>query len=497
MATPLIMAIDQGSTGTKVICLDTNGNIVAKANVPIKTISNRDGWVEHDPIQIWDSVKDCFLLIKEKVNTNLIKAIGITNQRETTVIWDKTTGKPVYNAISWQCRRSKEICNRYNDNSLKIYIKNNTGSPLDAYYSATKIVWLFENVPNLRNKAAKGELLFGTIDSWLIWKLTEGKMHVTDASNASRTLLFNVNNEQWDSYLLDKFNIPKNILPSVRSSNDYFGDACNPKDFFEKSIPILACLGDQQSSLFGQGCFYQNDTKCTFGTCLNLGINTGEEFLNESRGLTPTIAWDITKHVTYKVEGGVYVAGSLLNWIIDKVKLASNVDELSNIAEGVNTSKSLFFVPAFVGLASPHWDMTARGLIIGLSFNHSKDHIIRAAFDSIAYQTNDVLSAARENLGISINRIKVDGGMAKNDFLMQLVANLAYCTVERPLYLESTSLGVAYLAGITSKIWSGFEEITSLRKIEKVFEPKIREESRFELIENWTKALEKSKGWIV
>jgi len=487
------MAIDIGSTGTKVICVDASGSIVASANTPIDSFSPRDGWVEHDPIQLWDSVVNCLGEIRNNVSSSRVAAVGITNQRETTVIWDRKTGAPVYNAISWQCKRSAEICKRYGH--LEAEIERKTGSLLDAYYSATKIVWLFENVPDVRKRALKGELLFGTVDSWIIWKLTNGTSHKTDSSNASRTLLFNIITNDWDDALLKEFSVPREILPEVVDSDSLFGEAVEPNEFFDRPIPIMSCLGDQQSALFGQTCFGENEGKCTFGTCLNLGINTGKTIRSEARGLTPTVAWNIDGEITYKVEGGVYVAGSLLNWLINKVHLAANASELTDLARSVDSTEGIAFVPAFVGLAAPHWDMTARGILAGLSFNHDASHISRAALESVAFQTYDVLRTVRDGLGISIQKLNVDGGMGKNDFLMQLVSDICSCSLDRAEHLESTSMGVAYLAGMAAGFWKDLSELKKLRKTERVFEPRLSESRRESMISVWNKAVERSKGW--
>lgn len=493
MSSDLVMAIDIGSTGTKVICVDASGSIVASANTTIDSFSPRDGWVEHDPIQLWDSVVNCLGEIRNDVSSSRVAAVGITNQRETTVIWDRKTGSPVYNAISWQCKRSADICRRYAH--LEAEIEKKTGSLLDAYYSATKIVWLFENVADVRERALKGELLFGTVDSWIIWKLTNGASHKTDSSNASRTLLFNIITNQWDDALLKEFDIPEKILPAVGDSDSLFGEAVAPAEFFVKPIPIMSCLGDQQSALFGQTCFEEKEAKCTFGTCLNLGINTGKIIRSEARGLTPTIAWRTGGEMTYKVEGGVYVAGSLLNWLVKKARLASSVSELTDLAQSVDSAEGIAFVPAFVGLAAPHWDMTARGILAGLSFNHDVAHISRAALESVAFQTYDVLRTAREGLGISVQKLNVDGGMAKNDFLMQLVSDICSCSLDRAEYLESTSMGAAYLAGVSTGFWKDYSEVKRLRKTERVFEPQLSESRRENMISVWNRAVERSKGW--
>jgi len=442
---------------------------------------------------LWDSVVNCLGEIRNNVSSSRVAAVGITNQRETTVIWDRKTGAPVYNAISWQCKRSAEICKRYGH--LEAEIERKTGSLLDAYYSATKIVWLFENVPDVRKRALKGELLFGTVDSWIIWKLTNGTSHKTDSSNASRTLLFNIITNDWDDALLKEFSVPREILPEVVDSDSLFGEAVEPNEFFDRPIPIMSCLGDQQSALFGQTCFGENEGKCTFGTCLNLGINTGKTIRSEARGLTPTVAWNIDGEITYKVEGGVYVAGSLLNWLINKVHLAANASELTDLARSVDSTEGIAFVPAFVGLAAPHWDMTARGILAGLSFNHDASHISRAALESVAFQTYDVLRTVRDGLGISIQKLNVDGGMGKNDFLMQLVSDICSCSLDRAEHLESTSMGVAYLAGMAAGFWKDLSELKKLRKTERVFEPRLSESRRESMISVWNKAVERSKGW--
>ncbi len=494
MQVPLILAIDQGSTGTKVICINSSGEVVASGYEPIRSINRQSGWVEHDPVEIWNSVVHSLEKLSKKVSFERIVGLGITNQRETTVIWDRESGEPYHNAISWQCRRSRNICDRFSDDSFKHEVRERTGSPLDAYYSATKIIWLLENVAGLRKEADDGKALFGTIDSWLIWNLTGQKAHITDTTNASRTLLFNINNNAWDDYLLERFEIPKQMLPEVIPSDGVFGEACNP-EFFKERPPIVACLGDQQSSLFGQMCFAEGDAKCTLGTCLNLGINTGKAIRKESSGMTPTIAWNISGELTYKIEGGVYVAGSLLSWLIDKMSIAKNFEELTELASSVDSTEGVVFVPAFVGLAAPYWDMSARGTLVGLSFIHDKRHVARAAFEAIALQTYDVMRCAEEETNMKVESLRVGGGLAKNDLALQLLADITQCSVQRPEYLESTSLGAAYLAGLRKGFWDSMGELASQYKVGKSFIPEMGSEEHGESIQRWLSTINKSRGW--
>ena len=490
---PLILSIDQGSTGTKVICINRSAAVVASAYEPIRSINKQSGWVEHDPAEIWNSVVQSLEKLSKEISFERIVGIGITNQRETTLLWDRKTGEPYHNAISWQCRRSRSICDRFNDDSFKNEVRERTGSPLDAYYSATKIIWLFENISGLRKKAEDGEVLFGTIDSWLIWNLTGQTAHITDSSNASRTLLFNINSNAWDDFLLDRFEIPRQILPEVVSSDGMFGEVCNP-ELFKNRPPIVACLGDQQSSLFGQMCFAEGDAKCTLGTCLNLGINTGKKIRKESSGMTPTVAWNIGGRLTYKIEGGVYVAGSLLAWLIDKMSIAKDFEELTELASSVDSTEGVVFVPAFVGLAAPYWDMSARGTLVGLSFNHDKRHIARAAFEAIALQTYDVMRCAERETDMRVDNLRVGGGLAKNDLALQLLADMTQCSVQRPVYLESTSLGAAYLAGLREGFWGSMEELATHYRVGKSFYPELGSEEHDESIQRWLKTIDKSRG---
>ncbi|NLY89622.1 MAG: glycerol kinase GlpK, partial [Firmicutes bacterium] len=463
----------------------------------IKVLYPQAGWVEHEPEDIWQSVVESLQEISAKVPMAKVAAIGITNQRETVLFWEKKTGRPVTNAISWQCRRSEDICYEWRKAGFEDEVREKTGAPgLDAYFSATKIAWLFRENNELREKAESGEVICGTIDTWLIWNLTAGNSHVTDSSNAVRTILYNFVEKKWDDSLLKKMGIPKKILPNVLPSNGQFGEAVSPASVFAgKPVPIRACLGDQQAALFGHACFSSEVAKCTFGTCLNLGINTGSTIVKSRNGLNPTVAWNIDGEFTYKVEGGVYVAGSLFEWLVTHLGLADSVSGLVEEAKKVKSSEGVYFVPAFVGLGAPHWDMTARGTIAGMSFAHNKGHIARAAVEAVAFQTYDVLRAMEGDMGIWPETLRVDGGVAKDDFVMQILADITGCKIERPVSLDLTTLGAAYMAGLGIGIWLDLDEVASLRQVDRIFIPRLTDSERSILVDKWNRAVERAKNW--
>jgi len=492
----LIMAIDQGSTGTKVLVIDQQGEVLASSYRRIAVIYAQPGWVEHDPEDIWQSVIGCLREIASTLSLDRVAAIGITNQRETTIIWDRGTGEPVFNAISWQCRRSADISQRWTNAGLGGEIQFKTGAILDAYYSATKIAWLMENRPGLREQAERGKLCFGTVDTWLIWKLTGGSSHVTDSSNAVRTIMYNFRDAKWDQELLQKMHIPSGILPKVLPSNGYFGDAVEPGEIIQAPIPIRACLGDQQSALFGHACYTSGMAKCSFGTCLNLGMNIGPEVMPSPGGLNPTIAWNIDGKLTYKVEGGIFVGGLLLDWLQSNMRMASSPTELTAMAQSVDSAEGVYFVPAFVGLSAPYWDMFARGTIVGLTAAHDRRHIVRAAFESLGLQLSDVLGAMKKDFRIRPQVIRADGGVAKNDFVMQLTADITGVRIERPDSLERTSLGAAYLAGLSIGLWHDLGQVSQLWRLDRAFAPRMPEPGRAQLLENWDHAVDRAKGWI-
>ncbi len=489
-----ILAIDQGSTGTKVLCVDKNGKIIESTYQKIKSYYPKEGWVEHDAEDIWDSVETCLRNLSKKIDFSKIAALGITNQRESTLLWNRKTGESIGPVVSWQCHRSEDICSEWKRAGLESVVREKTGLNIDGYYSASKIKWLLNRFPDTKELIYKDELCFGNINTWIIWKLTSKKEFKTDYSNAARTLLFNIKDLKWDGYLGKLFDIPLEIFPEPVECDGYFGEAVYPEEVFKKKIPILASLGDQQSSLFGQNCFDNKTVKCSFGTCLNLGFFTGGEIQFDLKGIIPTIAWSYKGKINYAVEGGVYVAGSMFDWLMEKLNLSDNIGELTEFAKEVKI-ENLYLVPAFVGLAAPYWDPKARALLIGLTFNHDKRHIVRAAFESIAFQTNDVLEEEKRMINSDLV-IRVDGGMTKNDFLMQILSDYTNCKIERPVNQECTSLGVAYLAGLSHGLWKDLNEIKKLWVVDKTFYPKLNKEARIKTINKWKKAVLKSLSWI-
>ncbi|WP_288730647.1 glycerol kinase GlpK, partial [uncultured Fusobacterium sp.] len=456
-----IIALDQGTTSSRAILFDENQSIVGVAQKEFTQYYPKEGWVEHDPMEIWSSQSGVLaeVIARAGITQHDIIAIGITNQRETTIVWDKNTGKPVYNAIVWQCRRTAKICDELRKiDGLEEYIKDSTGLVLDAYFSGTKIKWILDNVEGAREKAEKGDLLFGTVDTWLIWNLTHGEVHATDYTNASRTMLYNIKELKWDERLLQELGIPKQMLPDVRDSSGNYGYA-NLGGTGGHRVPIAGVAGDQQSALFGQACFNEGESKNTYGTGCFLLMNTGEKFVKSNNGLVTTIAIGLNGKVQYALEGSIFIGGASVQWLRDELRLVNESKDTEYFARKVKDNGGVYVVPAFVGLGAPYWDMYARGAILGLTRGANKNHIIRATLESIAYQTRDVLEAMQEDSGIQLAELKVDGGAAANNFLMEFQADILGTKVRRPVVLETTALGAAYLAGLAVGFWESKEEI--------------------------------------
>lgn len=496
MTKKYIMSFDQGTTSSRAIIFDRNGNICSSAQKEFKQIYPKPSWVEHDPMEIWGSQSGVAResLESSGIRPGEIAAIGITNQRETTVIWNKNTGKPVYNAIVWQCRRTANICDDLRNMGLEDYIKENTGLVIDAYFSATKIKWILDNVDGARDMAEKGELLFGNIDTWLIWNLTRGQVHVTDYSNASRTMLYNIVDLKWDEKILEVLDIPKSMLPRVANSSEIYGYT-DEFTFGGSEIPIAGIAGDQQASLFGQTCFESGMVKNTYGTGCFMLMNTGEKIVKSKNGLLTTIAWGIDGKIEYALEGSIFIAGASIQWLRDEMGLIRQSEESEYMAESVEDTNGVYVVPAFTGLGAPYWDMYARGTIVGITRGVRPEHIVRATLESIAYQTKDVLHAMEEDSDIYLKQLKVDGGAVSNNFLMQFQADILDTRVERPSITETTALGAAYLAGLAVGFWKDKDEIKKNWKIDHVFTPDMENKRRDKLYRNWKRAVERSFGW--
>ncbi|WP_416197774.1 MAG: glycerol kinase GlpK [Sporanaerobacter sp.] len=491
-----IMALDQGTTSSRAILFNKNAEIIQVAQKEFKQIYPKPGWVEHDPMEIWGSQMGVAREVLETagVRPQEIAAIGITNQRETTVVWDKNTGKPIYNAIVWQCRRTAPICDELKKRGLEEYIKDNTGLVIDAYFSGTKIKWILDNVEGAREKAENGELLFGNIDTWLLWNLTRGKVHVTDYSNASRTMLFNIKDLCWDEKILKELDIPISMLPQARPSSEVYG-VTDEKTFGGAEIPIAGIAGDQQAALFGQACYGEGMAKNTYGTGCFMLMNTGEVAVPSKNGLLTTIAWGIDGKVNYALEGSIFIAGALIQWLRDELRLISDSSDSEYFASKVEDTNGVYIVPAFVGLGAPYWDMYARGTIVGLTRGANRNHIIRAALEAIAYQTKDVLQAMEEDSGIDLKELKVDGGAVANNFLMQFQSDILGVPVHRPKVIETTALGASYLAGLAVDFWKDTEEISTKWNVDRVFNPKMNEEDREKIYRGWKKAVNRSLAW--
>lgn len=491
-----ILALDQGTTSSRAILFNKQGNVVSMAQEEFKQYYPEAGWVEQDPMEIWKVqlkvAKEC--LKKGQLEAKDVAAIGITNQRETTIVWDKVTGEPVYRAIVWQCRRTAAYCDTLKEEGFDEIIKEKTGLIIDAYFSATKLKWILDNVEGAREKAEQGRLLFGTVDTWLIWNLTKGEVFATDYSNAARTMLFNIHTLKWDDEILEKFGIPKAMLPEVKSSSGLFGET--HEDLFNGSISIGGVAGDQQAALFGQTCFAEASAKSTYGTGCFLLMNTGNKAVTSKHGLLTTIAWAIDGKVEYALEGSIFMAGAAIQWLRDELGLIENAEESETYARSVTDSNGVYVVPAFAGLGAPYWDAYARGSILGLTRGTTKAHIIRATLESIAYQTVDVLKAMEQDAGMHLRMLKVDGGASKNDFLMQFQADLLGVKVERPQVVETTALGAAYLAGLAVGYFKDKEEIAHNWCLDQTFEPDLDEAQKEQLLQGWSKAIGRSSHWI-
>ena len=490
-----IMAIDQGTTSSRALIFNHQGQIVGRAQQEIRQFYPAPGWVEHDPEEIWRSTTEVIrdALQDGEITAGQIAALGITNQRETTIIWDQNTGKPIYNAIVWQCRRSTGICNQLKNEGYQELFKEKTGLVLDPYFSGTKVKWLLDHVEGARERAGKGELLFGTIDSWLVWKLTAGKVHLTDYTNASRTLLFNINTLNWDQELLKILTIPKEILPEVKSSSEVYGVTAN--GFDGQAIPIAGIAGDQQAATFGQGCFEEGMTKITYGTGGFMLMNTGSNIVRSKKGLLTTIAWGIKDRVDYALEGSIFVAGAAVQWLRDELGLIDQAADSAFFAGKVDDNNGVYLVPAFTGLGAPYWDPEARGILTGLTLGCNKNHLIRATLEALVYQSKDVLLAMVEDAGIKLRAIKVDGGAAKNDLMMQFLADLTASLVERPASIESTATGAAYLAGLATGFWTDQKELIANREIDQTFRAKMDKARQEELYRGWKQAIKTALYW--
>ncbi|EGQ1289273.1 glycerol kinase GlpK [Staphylococcus pseudintermedius] len=486
-----ILSIDQGTTSSRAILFNEEGGIVGVAQREFKQHFPKSGWVEHDANEIWSSVLSVMasVLTENNVSANEVKGIGITNQRETTVVWDKETGRPIYNAIVWQSRQTQSICDALKQEGHEQTFRDKTGLLLDPYFSGTKVKWILDKVDGAREKAAKGEILFGTIDTWLVWKLSGGRAHVTDYSNASRTLMYNIHELKWDDELLELLDVPKAMLPEVKPSSEVY---CETIDyhFFGQNVPIAGIAGDQQAALFGQACFERGDVKNTYGTGGFMLMNTGEEAVKSGNGLLTTIAYGIDGKVNYALEGSIFVSGSAIQWLRDGLRMINSAPQSEDYAIRVDSTEGVYVVPAFVGLGTPYWDSDARGAIFGLTRGTEKEHFIRATLESLCYQTRDVIEAMGQDSGIEVNSLRVDGGAVKNNFLMQFQSDLLNIEVERPEINETTALGAAYLAGIATGFWKDKSEIQRRWKLEKSFEPEMDQKESNRLYKGWKKAVE-------
>ncbi len=491
-----ILAFDSGTTSNRAILFDQQGNIAGISQKEFKQFFPKPGWVEHNPEEIWSTQKFVVrdVMNKKGIDVRHIDAIGITNQRETTLVWDRKTGEPVYNAIVWQDRRTASICDQLRKNKLEAKIQQKTGLVIDAYFSASKIQWILDNVQGVRSKADKGELAFGTVDTWLIWRLTHGKLHITDVSNASRTMLFNIHSLSWDDELLEIFNIPGNMLPEVRSCSEIYGNAV--KEHFGGEIPIAGIAGDQQAALFGQMCVEPGMVKNTYGTGCFAMMNTGEQAIDSRNNLLTTIAWQRDGKVNYALEGSIFIGGAVVQWLRDQLHIINSAPEIERLALSVTDNGGVFFVPAFVGLGAPHWDQYARGAILGLTRGTTDAHIARAALEAIAFQSSDVIETMAKDSGIHPKELRVDGGAAVNNLLMQIQADITQIQVVRPKVTETTALGAAYLAGLAVGFWENVAQIQTQWAMERTFEPKADLEFLENTIKHWRRAIERSKKWL-
>lgn len=490
-----VMALDAGTTSNRCILFTEKGEIASVAQKEFTQIFPKPGWVEHDANEIWSTQLGVAVEAMSKINAKPedIAAIGITNQRETTIIWDKETGEPIHNAIVWQCRRTSDYCDKLREAGHVDMFRDKTGLVIDAYFSGTKVKWLLDNVEGARERAENGELLFGTVETWLIWKLTKGKVHVTDYSNASRTMLFNIKERKWDDEILEILDIPKSLLPEARPSSEVYGET--DASFFGAPIKIGGAAGDQQAALFGQACFTAGEAKNTYGTGCFMLMNTGEEPVYSDNGLVTTIAWGLDDKVYYALEGSIFVAGAAIQWLRDELRIIDTAPDSEYMASQVEDTNGCYVVPAFTGLGAPHWDQYARGTIVGLTRGVNKKHLIRATLESLAYQTYDVLAAMQEDSGIKLSALKVDGGASMNNFLMQFQADIINAPVHRPSCIETTAMGASYLAGLAVGFWEGTEDVRKNWQISKIFEPEMSEEDRQAKLKGWKKAVSRSFDW--
>ena len=490
-----IMALDAGTTSNRCILFYEQGVICSVAQKEFTQYFPHPGWVEHDADEIWSSMLGVAVEAMNKLNItpDQVAAIGITNQRETTIIWDKNTGEPVYHAIVWQCRRTSEYCDQLKEKGLTEKFRQKTGLMIDAYFSGTKVKWILDNIPGAREKAEAGDLLFGTVETWLIWKLTKGRVHVTDYSNAARTMLFNINTLEWDDEILEELGIPKSMLPQARPSSEVYGMA--DESYFGKEIPIGGAAGDQQAALFGQTCFTAGEAKNTYGTGAFLLMNTGTKPVFSDNGLITTIAWGLDGEVNYALEGSIFVAGAAIQWLRDEMRLVDSSPDSEYMASKVKDTNGCYVVPAFTGLGAPHWDQYARGTIVGITRGVNKYHVIRATLESLAYQTYDVLKAMEADSGIKLSALKVDGGASANNFLMQFQSDILNTEVRRPRCVETTAMGAAYLAGLAVGYWKDKNDVINNWNIDRKFHPEMKEDEREEKLAGWEKAVKYSFGW--
>lgn len=489
------MALDQGTTSSRALIFDRKGAIVSMAQKEFKQIFPQPGWVEHDPNEIWSSQVAVVAEAMSKIGINglNVEAIGITNQRETTIVWDRNTGEPIYNAIVWQDRRTSNFCDELKEKGYTETIRQKTGLVIDAYFSGTKVKWILNNVPGAREKANRGELAFGTVDTWLVWKLTRGRTHVTDVTNASRTMLFNINSLEWDKDLLELFNIPESMLPRVASSSEIY-DHTNTT-FFASKVPISGIAGDQQAALFGQMCTNEGMVKNTYGTGCFLLMNTGEKPFLSKNNLITTIAWQLDGKTYYALEGSIFIGGAVVQWLRDGLGIIKSSAEVEDLAKQVDDNGDLYLVPSFTGMGAPHWDQYARGLMIGISRGTTRAHIARAALESIAFQTMDVLDVMEKDTGIKVAELRVDGGASANNLLMQFQSDVLGINVNRPKTIETTAMGAAYLAGLATGYWKDINEIKKLWQLDNTFTPSMPAEKLDKMKEKWTDAVERAKSW--
>ncbi|GAA0463038.1 glycerol kinase GlpK [Alkalibacillus silvisoli] len=491
-----VLSLDQGTTSSRAILFNHSGEIVEASQQEFKQYFPEPGWVEHDANEIWTSVQHCMteVLRKADVEASEIVSIGITNQRETTVVWDRDTGKPVHKAIVWQSRQTEDICHELRERGLEEKFRDKTGLLLDPYFSGTKVKWILDHVDGVRKRAENGELMFGTIDTWLIYKLTGGAVHVTDYSNASRTLMYNIHELKWDDELLDYLTVPKSMLPEVTNSSEIYGHTVD-YHFQGENVPIAGACGDQQAALFGQACFEKGMAKNTYGTGCFMLMNTGDEAVSSEHGLLTTLAWGVDGKVHYALEGSIFVAGSAIQWLRDGLRLIETAKESEDFAIKVGSTDGVYVVPAFVGLGTPYWDSQARGAVFGLTRGSEKEHLVRATLESLAYQTKDVVRAMVEDAGLQLKRLRVDGGAVRNNFLMQFQSDMLNVEVERSVVNETTALGAAYLAGLAVGFWDSKDEIANQWNVDETFKPEMKEEERDEKYDGWKRAVKATQAF--